>query len=115
AEEAPELGEIESTALAYTEGDAATAITSTILVDDADSTELVSATVQITGNYQSGQDVLSFNDTTTITGVWNATTGVLTLTGTDTLANYQAALRAVKYENTSDNPDTSTRTVTFKV
>ena len=31
-------------------------------------------------------------------------TGTLTLAGSDTVANYQAALRAVKYQNTSDNP-----------
>ena len=31
------------------------------------------------------------------------------------MANYQAALRAVKYQNTSDNPCGSTRTVSFTV
>ena len=98
------LAGIEAAALAYTENDPATAITSTITASDVDNANLAGATVQITGNYQSGQDVLSFADTATITGTWNAATGTLTLSGSDTVANYQAALRAVKYQNTSDNP-----------
>jgi hypothetical protein len=40
---------------------------------------------------------------------------VLTLTGSATLANYQSALRSVTYLNTSDNPSTATRTVSFVV
>src|SRR5438067_187740 len=61
------------------------------------------------------EDVLSFTDTATITGSWDSTTGVLTLSGTDTLAHYQAALRSVKYSNTSDNPSSATRTASFQV
>ena len=80
-----------------------------------DNTNLASATIQITGNYQNGQDVLSFTNTANITGTWTAATGTLTLSGTDTVANYQAALRAVKYQNTSDNPSGLTRTVSFTV
>src|SRR5262249_57952274 len=48
-----------------------------------------------------------------ITGNYNSGTGVLTLTGTTTVANYQTALRSVTYANSSDNPSTSPRTVTF--
>src|SRR6185295_10944806 len=36
-----------------------------------------------------------------------------TLTGTDTVANYQAALRSVTYADTSDNPSAAPRTVTI--
>ena len=42
-------------------------------------------------------------------------TGTLTLVGSDTLANHQAALRAVTYVNTSDNPSVLARTVSFTV
>jgi len=101
--------------LNYTENAAATAIDNTIAVNDIDSTNLASATAQITGNYVNGQDVLSFTDTATITGNFNAATGTLTVTGSDTLLNYQAALRSVMYNNTSDNPSTSARTVTWIV
>ena len=39
----------------------------------------------------------------------------MTLTGSDTLANYEAALRSITYQNTSDDPSTATRTVSFTV
>ena len=109
------LAAIEGTALAYTENQAATAITATVTTSDLDNTNLASATIQITGNYVNGEDVLSFTNTGSITGTWTAATGTLTLTGSDTVANYQAALRAVKYQNTSDNPSGLTRTVSFTV
>jgi hypothetical protein len=99
--------------LIYVERQAAKAITSTITVRDADDTNLAGATVQITGNYQAGYDVLSFADTKTIKGTWDAAAGRLTLAGNDTLANYRKALRSVKYANTSQDPSTAPRTVTF--
>jgi len=110
---APVLAAIEGVALAYSENQAATAITSTTTAADADSTNLTGATIQITGNYQNGQDVLAFANTANITGTWTAATGTMALTGTDTVANYQAAIRTVTYQNTSENPITSTRTVSF--
>jgi VCBS repeat-containing protein len=100
--------------LNYTENQPATAIDGTITVTDVDSANLVGATVQITGNYVNGQDVLSFVNTPNITGNFVAATGTLTLAGTDTLANYQTALRNVLYVNTSDNPSTSARTVSWQ-
>ncbi|MGC3985227.1 MAG: cadherin domain-containing protein [Pseudorhodoferax sp.] len=101
--------------LAYTENDAATPIDTGLTVSDVDNASLAGATVTISGNYASGQDVLAFVDANGITGSWNAATGVLTLTGNATLADYQAALRSVTYVNTSDDPSTATRTVSFTV
>src|SRR5205823_52761 len=111
----PVLANIETTALGYTENDPATVITSTLTVSDVDSANLTGATVTLSSGYHSAEDVLSFTDTATITGSWDSTTGVLTLSGTDTLAHYQAALRSVKYSNTSDNPSSATRTASFQV
>ena len=109
----PSLAAIEGVPLAYTENASPIAITSSLTIADVDDTNIEGATIQITGNYASGQDVLAFTDTPSITGVWNAISGTMTLTGSDTLANYEAALRAVTYQNTSDNPSTLTRTVSF--
>ena len=104
-----------------TENDAATAIDTSITITDATSTTLVSAQISMT-NYVSSQDVLGFaNDGATMGNI--ATTGnvggVLTLDsagGTATLAEWESALHAVTYANTSDNPLTSTiRNVTFTV
>lgn len=100
-------------ALSYTENDAPTAISSALLLSDPDNANIGGATVAITDAFSSGQDVLSFANTANITGSYNAATGVLTLSGTDTKANYQAALRAVKYANSSENPATAQRTVTY--
>ena len=99
--------------LAYTENDPATAIDAAFTVSDVDSANLASATVQITGNYVNGQDVLSFTNQNGITGSFNAATGTLTLTGSSSVANYQTALDSVKYSNTSDDPSTASRTVTI--
>jgi hypothetical protein len=101
--------------LAYTENQAATAVASALALSDVDSSSLTGATVQISGNFQSGADVLAFTTQNGITGNWNATTGTLTLTGTATVANYQAALRSITYANSSDNPSTADRTVSFQV
>ena len=112
---APVLASIEGSTLAFTEGDAATAITSTLTVTDADDPNLASATITISSNYQNGEDVLSFTNAGGITGSWNASTGQLTLTGSATTTSYRTALRSVKYTNTSNAPNTLTRTVTFRV
>jgi hypothetical protein len=101
--------------LAYTENDAATAVDAGLTVADVDSASLTGATVTISGNYTSGEDVLAFTDQLGITGSWDAGTGVLTLSGTTTVANYQAALRSVTYANTSESPSTAVRTVSFVV
>jgi Calx-beta domain-containing protein/cadherin-like protein len=99
--------------LSYTENAAATAIDPALTVTDADNANLTGATVAITGNFASGEDVLAFVNQLGITGSYNSGTGVLTLTGTTTVANYQTALRSVTYQNTSENPSTALRTVTF--
>ncbi|QCJ85430.1 beta strand repeat-containing protein [Bradyrhizobium sp. WBAH23] len=101
--------------LSYTEGQAATAIDTALIVSDVDSTNLTGATVSITGNFASGQDVLGFTDQNGITGSYNASTGVLTLTGSSSVANYQAALRSVTYSNSGDNPSGATRTISYQV
>jgi VCBS repeat-containing protein len=90
----------------YTEGDAATAIDSALTVTDADDTQLAGATVRLTTGRQPA-DVLSFTDQPPITGAYDAANGVLTLTGTASVAAYQAALRAVRYRHTGDDPSTA--------
>ena len=91
------------------------AVAPALTVTDADDTNLESATVQITANYQNGQDVLAFTNQAGITGVFTAATGTLTLTGTSSVANYQIALQSVTYTNASQNPSTLVRTVQFQV
>ncbi len=101
--------------LGFTEGQGATAIDTSVTVADLDNATLAGATVQITGNYAPGEDVLGFANTTTITGSFDPATGTLTLSGSDTVANYQAALRSVTFANSSEAPSTLARTVSFVV
>ena len=102
-------------AAAYTENAAATAIDAGLTLSDADSAQLYSATVSITGNFVSSQDVLSFTPQGGITGTYSAVDGVLRLSGTASVADYQSVLRSVKYQNTSDNPNPLSRTISFSV
>ncbi|MHC5599391.1 MAG: hypothetical protein ACYTXC_26220 [Nostoc sp.] len=103
-----------ATALTYTENDPATAIDSGITITDADSTNLSSATVSITNGFAATEDTLAFTDPNGIISS-TYTNGVLTLTGSATVADYQTALQSVTYENSSDNPSTAKRTISFVV
>src|SRR5438477_7723663 len=89
-----------------------------------DSGQLQSATVAITGNFASGEDVLGWDpavaaaNNITVTQSAHSQHLALTPTMPDTsepLANFQAVLRTVTYSNSSSNPSTAQRTVTFSV
>jgi hypothetical protein len=85
----------------------------TMIVRDGDNS-LSSATVQVSANYKNGQDMLVYTQVGNIAGAWNSGNGSLTLSGADTVANYQTALWSVKYQNTSSTPSLLTRTISFK-
>jgi hypothetical protein len=102
----------------YNEGDPAIEVDDNITVVDPDNATLASATIQISLNYQQGQDLLEYSAGGPFTVNWNSIVGRLTLTSTGaaTATDFQAALRAVTYRNTSQNPNTAlTRTLTFSV
>jgi hypothetical protein len=102
------------TTLAYTENEGFAAIDPDISAADPDSDTFAGATVQITGNYSSSEDGLGFDDQSGITGSYDSENGILTMSGTALVSDYQAALRSVRYLNASDNPSTATRTVSFQ-
>ncbi|RZK99029.1 MAG: hypothetical protein EOO62_25385, partial [Hymenobacter sp.] len=114
--QAPVLANIESTTIAYAEGQGATTITNTLTVADQDNTNLTGGTVRFTAGFDNTEDQLLFTNQNGITGSYNTSTGVLTLSGTASLAAYQAALRSIQYQDT-DAVDASagTRTITFSV
>ncbi len=86
-----------------------------ITVSDADDATLASAKVSITSGFVNGEDVLNFVYQNGITGVYNHATGILTLTGSATLPDYQAALRSITYSNNILTPTTGNRTITFEL
>ena len=109
------LSNIESTPLAYKASGPALNVTNSLIIYDPSVTTLTGAVIQIANNYSIGKDVLTFVNTGNITGTYFSATGRLVLTGTDTLANYQAALRSIKFSYTGKLPSALTRTISFQV
>lgn len=100
--------------LSFTEGQAATPLDSGLTLSDAGVATLAGATVTL-GGYAAGEDALAFANAGAITGRWDATAGVLTLGGTASVADYQAALRSVTYSNASLDPTTGPRTIAITI
>ncbi|MGZ5058791.1 MAG: DUF4347 domain-containing protein, partial [Methylobacter sp.] len=101
---------------AYTEKAVAGVIDNTITLNDVDDTQITGATVTISAGKTTG-DVLAVATQNGISGSYNSGTGVLTLTGTATLADYQAALRSVTFASSSSDPTatSSSRTITWAI
>jgi len=112
--DAPELTSIELSSTNYTEGGSATFVTSTLEISDVDDSNIESATISISSNFDTG-DTLNFNNQPGITGTYNPTNGVLTLTGASSVANYESAIRSVSFESFNSNPSTLTRMLSFIV
>ena len=89
-------------------------------VADRDSATMASATVAISSGYRSGEDVLAYapdDDSGNVLAASNAG-GVLTLTSsgaTATKAQWAHALSRVTYDNSSDTPNETARTVRIVV
>jgi len=113
--DAPTLTGMEAAGFVYNGGDGTVVITDSILVDDGDDTIIDSARVELTTNYFSGEDSLGFTSVYGITSTWYSGAGLLVLTGSKTLAQYEVALRSVIYENLQATPSTSTRVISFSI
>jgi hypothetical protein len=102
----------------YTAGGNPVPLDAALTVTDANSTTLAGATVTISSGFRAG-DTLAVATEAGITSSYDAGTGVLTLSGTASLATYQAALDSVTYAYGSGDPTNSgadlTRTITWAV
>jgi VCBS repeat-containing protein len=97
----------------FTTGGPAVLVDNSITITDVDNTTLTSATIAIgAGTFRSG-DSLNFTDQLGITGLYNALTGILTLTGPVSLANFDAAIETITFSTTST--DATTRTISYTV
>ena len=103
-----------SSPLLYTNGDGAVIIDNNIAITDKDNTSLAGGTVSISSNFLMGEDVLAFSNQNGITGSFNSTTGVLTLSGTTSITNYITALQSITYEKTGSASDL-TRQISFVI
>ncbi|MFL5780328.1 MAG: PQQ-dependent sugar dehydrogenase, partial [Thermoleophilaceae bacterium] len=84
-----------------------------LTVTDLDDADLQGARVRIASGRQAG-DKLLFSAQSGISGTYDSGTGVLTLTGSAPVADYQSALRSVRFATTKKVPAPG-RTVTFRV
>jgi len=75
---------------------------------------IAGARVLIAGGLVTGEDTLGFTAQSGISGSYNSSTGVLTLSGAASVSTYEAALRTVTYRNSNGaSPSTADRVVTF--
>jgi hypothetical protein len=86
----------------FTGGGAAVTLDSTAVVTDAGN--ITGATVAIGTGFVAG-DQLNFTNQNGITGSFNAATGVLTLSGTTTAANFQTALESITFNESLSSID----------
>ena len=108
-------GTIDNGIETYSEDGPALVVDAGIVLSDPDSTEFSGATIQITGNFEANTDILAFTDQNGLTGVYDAATGILTLSGSASNTDYQTALRSITFSSTSEDPSELDRTVSFTV
>ncbi len=93
-----------------------TVIDGSLTIRDVDDTNIESATVAITGAFQTTEDTLAFADNFDITHTWDQATGILSLTGSTTKANYESALQTITYTNTDNvTPVLGLRTISWSI
>jgi hypothetical protein len=108
---------IPASPLTYVENSPSIAIATGVLLTDPDTPTLTQVRVQIASGYSPGNDLLLVNGTLPlgITSSWNSSTGTMTLNGPGTLSNFQLAIESLRYVNSSEFPETTTRTLTFSL
>ena len=101
----------------YVEQAAPVAIDPGLSVSDPNAANLVDAVVTIASGFVAG-DTLSFTNQNGISGSYDSAAHVLTLSGTASLAAYQAALRSVGFSSDSHDPTNgghTARSISFQV
>jgi VCBS repeat-containing protein len=111
----PVLSNIEISPISYQAQDPAVAITDTLTLSDPDDSTIGGASVAITSGLSAADDSLQFTNQNGITGSYNASTGVLTMTGDASIADYQAALRSVTFFSNDASTSPAARTVSFTI
>lgn len=107
---------LRSTTTSVDDGGAPAVLDAGLELFDADDTHLESGSVRIIDGFRSG-DFLSFTAQAGITAHYDASTGVLSLSGNAPLSDYQSILRSVQFQANQSPPlsegQTSTREIAF--
>ena len=99
----------------FTDGGPAVAIVDTDVLITDDDTELTSATVTLTNHDTDDVLVAGALPPGITASAYDSATGILTLTGTASLAAYQTALQQITFDNTGTTPSTATRVIDIVV
>lgn len=79
------------------------------------SDEVLTVTVQISANYDQGFDLLNAVVTGTIVSDFDASSGTLTLKGSNVTADYAAVIKAISFQTNSSANPAPPRTVTWSI
>jgi hypothetical protein len=99
----------------FTEGGGAVPVDAGLRVGSGDEGTITSATVRFATGYVKNKDKLVFTPAGTIKGAFSVATGALNLSGAASPADYETALRGVRYTNPSSAPVDGVRAVAFRV
>ncbi|MCP1510031.1 hypothetical protein J2Y83_000158 [Pseudomonas marginalis] len=114
--DAPVLGNASTNAFGdtYIEGKPGGYVAATLTVSDVDNSTLQSAKVTLV-NHLADDVLIADVSNTKIAVSYDKATGILTLSGEATKAEYQEVLRSVHFASESENPDPANRTLTITV
>lgn len=111
----PQLTDTTGALASYTQGDGAQIVFPNVTISD-DDTVLQSASIQITSGFDTATDELGFVSMNGISGSYNQLTGILSLSGSATLSEYQDALRSITFSTGSSQTISETdRDITYTV
>src|SRR5690606_10042198 len=114
----PEIVNLETDVLTVNAGEGPKEISTEFEAVDVDNEFLTSAEIAFRRqNFVEEEDLLLFDDTPKITGQYNETSGILALTGTTTVAEYNAAIRTIRYDNVSEvfSTEEVSKTISYTV
>ncbi|WP_420917547.1 tandem-95 repeat protein [Pseudomonas rhodesiae] len=114
--DAPVLGNASTNAFGdtYIEGKPGGFVATTLTISDVDNSTLQSAKVTLV-NHLADDVLIADVSNTKIAVSYDKATGILTLSGEATKAEYQEVLRSVHFASESENPDPVNRTLTITV
>jgi hypothetical protein len=102
------------TMAAFTEGQGPVTLAPSLTLADPESATLALATVRILNVQNMGSEFLAADTSgTSISASYNAQSGVLSLFGSDSLADYQKVLRTVTYNDVANVPGPLDRAIAF--
>ncbi len=112
---APPVVTTSTNTVGYNVGGGAQDVDTGVSISDSESATIASATVTISSGYHSAEDSLSFTPVGNISGSFSSVSGALTLTGSDSLADYEAALNSVTYYDSSNQPTAGNRIFSYTI